>query len=74
MRNTVWNHQSRASRSSGRPFARKLYGWSGFDKGYNFVLFFILAGALMGFALARFQYLDIGGIFLKVSMPIAPWS
>lgn len=43
--------------------ARKLYNPIGFSKGYNFVLFFIFAGALMGFTLARLQYLDYYGIF-----------
>ena len=42
---------------------RKLYNPIGFSKGYNFVLFFIFAGALMGFTLARFQYLDYYGVF-----------
>ena len=31
---------------------RRLYNPLGFHKGYNFTLFFILAGALFGFALA----------------------
>lgn len=43
--------------------ARKVYNPIGFSKGYNFVLFFIFAGALMGFTLARFQYLNYYGIF-----------
>ncbi|KAI9670490.1 MAG: hypothetical protein M1817_004357 [Caeruleum heppii] len=42
---------------------RKVYNPLGFSKGYNFVLFFIFAGALMGFTLARFQYLKINGGF-----------
>ncbi|KAK1624253.1 hypothetical protein BDP81DRAFT_330556 [Colletotrichum phormii] len=37
---------------------RKLYNPLGFSKGYNFVLFFVFFGALMGFTLARFQYLN----------------
>jgi hypothetical protein len=43
--------------------ARKLYNPLGFSKGYNFVLFFIFVGALMGFSLARMQYLSIWGRF-----------
>ncbi|KAF5011838.1 hypothetical protein FDECE_2070 [Fusarium decemcellulare] len=43
--------------------ARKVYNPVGFSKGYNFVLFFIFAGALMGFTLSRFQYLDYDGTF-----------
>lgn len=42
---------------------RKIYNPIGFSKGYNFVLFSIFAGALMGFTLARFQYLNYYGIF-----------
>jgi hypothetical protein len=39
--------------------ARKVYHPVGFSKGYNFVLFFIFAGALMGFTLSRLQYLAL---------------
>ncbi|KAK0613527.1 hypothetical protein B0T14DRAFT_281134 [Immersiella caudata] len=42
---------------------RKVYNPIGFTKGYNFILFFIFAGALLGFTLARFQYLSYNGIF-----------
>ncbi|KAG8165363.1 hypothetical protein KVR01_005638 [Diaporthe batatas] len=42
---------------------RKVYHPIGFKKGYNFVLWFIFAGALMGFTLARLQYLDFYGVF-----------
>lgn len=45
--------------------ARKLYNPIGFSKGYNFILFFIFAGALMGFVLARFMYLDHYGNFCR---------
>ena len=40
-----------------------------FDKGYNFPLFVILVGALMGFVLARVQYLAIDSIFVKNAIP-----
>ncbi|ETS83776.1 hypothetical protein PFICI_05652 [Pestalotiopsis fici W106-1] len=43
--------------------ARKVYNPIGFSKGYNFVLWFIFLGALLGFTLARLQYLDIWGVF-----------
>lgn len=43
--------------------ARKIYNTIGFSKGYNLVLFFIFAGVLTGFTLARLQYLDYYGIF-----------
>ncbi|KAK2600202.1 hypothetical protein QQS21_005076 [Conoideocrella luteorostrata] len=43
--------------------ARHIYNPIGFAKGYNFVLFVIFGGALIGFTLARFMYLDINGIF-----------
>lgn len=39
--------------------ARKVYHPIGFAKGYNFVLFFILVGAMTGFALARLQFLAL---------------
>lgn len=44
-------------------FVRKIYNPIGFAKGYNFVLWFIFAGALMGFVLSRFMLLDFRGIF-----------
>ncbi|KAI6377329.1 hypothetical protein MCOR25_002584 [Pyricularia grisea] len=44
-------------------FCRKIYNPIGFSKGYNFILFFIFGGALMGFSLARMPYLDYWGTF-----------
>ncbi|KXX81407.1 hypothetical protein MMYC01_203077 [Madurella mycetomatis] len=44
-------------------FARKVYNPVGFTKGYNFVLFFIFAGAFFGFTLARLHFLDIDKSF-----------
>ena len=49
--------------------SRKIYNPIGFKKGYNFVLFFIFAGALLGFCLARLQYLSIDGLFRKGASP-----
>ncbi|KPM45236.1 hypothetical protein AK830_g1340 [Neonectria ditissima] len=43
--------------------ARKVYNPIGFSRGYNFTLWFIFAGALMGFILARLMYLDYHGIY-----------
>ncbi|RFN54370.1 hypothetical protein FIE12Z_1497 [Fusarium flagelliforme] len=43
--------------------ARKVYNPIGFSKGYNFVLWFIFAGALFGFSLARMMYLDFYGVY-----------
>jgi len=42
---------------------RFIYNPIGFSKGYNFILFFIFGGALLGFTLARFQYVDFHGRF-----------
>jgi hypothetical protein len=44
-------------------FVRRIYNPIGFAKGYNFILWFITAGAMMGFVLARFMFLDFDGIF-----------
>ncbi|KAH6616850.1 hypothetical protein C7974DRAFT_442698 [Boeremia exigua] len=41
----------------------KVYKPLGFTKGYNFVLWFIFAGALLGFTLARFMYLNFDRYF-----------
>jgi len=43
--------------------ARKIYNPIGFTHGYNFVLWFIFGGALLGFALARLQYLNFYGTY-----------
>ncbi|OAQ65096.1 microtubule associated protein [Pochonia chlamydosporia 170] len=42
---------------------RKLYNPIGFKKGYNFVLWLIFAGAMMGFSLARIMFLNYDGVF-----------
>ncbi|RAL10203.1 uncharacterized protein BO97DRAFT_456823 [Aspergillus homomorphus CBS 101889] len=42
---------------------RRIYNPIGFCKGYNFVLWVISAGALLGFSLARLMYLDFDNIF-----------
>ncbi|KAI9794306.1 MAG: hypothetical protein M1833_000397 [Piccolia ochrophora] len=42
-------------------FWQKVYRPLGFQKGYNFPLFVIFAGAMMGFTLARLSYLNIAG-------------
>lgn len=49
--------------------ARKVYHPIGFKKGYNFVLFFIFAGAMMGFCLARLEYFSLNGIFKAGAAP-----
>jgi Predicted membrane protein (DUF2306) len=48
---------------------RKIYHPLGFRKGYNFPLFVIFAGALMGFVIARFEFYNFNGIFLKSTHP-----
>lgn len=45
---------------------RKVYNPIGFKKGYNFPLFIIGVGGLMGFTLSRMFYWNINGIFAKV--------
>ncbi|KAI9891384.1 MAG: hypothetical protein M1814_002898 [Vezdaea aestivalis] len=42
---------------------RKVYNPLGFSHGYNFVYWFIFAGALFGFVLARFMYLNFDGVY-----------
>ncbi|WYZ41933.1 hypothetical protein EsH8_V_000828 [Colletotrichum jinshuiense] len=43
--------------------ARKVYNPIGFKKGYNFTLFVITTGGMMGFALARMMYFNFDGVF-----------
>ncbi|KAL8387029.1 hypothetical protein RB595_010209 [Gaeumannomyces hyphopodioides] len=47
---------------------RRLYNPLGFSRGYNFALFFILAGAFLGFSLARLPYLDYFGTFRRAKV------
>ncbi|KAI4140207.1 MAG: hypothetical protein LQ341_003934 [Variospora aurantia] len=42
-------------------FWHRAYRSMGFQKGYNFSLFIIFAGAIVGFSLARLSYLNISG-------------
>lgn len=42
---------------------RHIYNPIGFSKGYNFVLWFIFAGALLGFVAARIFYVDYDGVY-----------
>lgn len=42
--------------------ARPIYNTLGFSKGYNFALWGIFCGALMGFVLARTMFLDFDGV------------
>jgi hypothetical protein len=50
-------------------FARKVYGPLGFMRGYNFVMWFVFGGALVGFTLASFRYLDFNGLFCPQDDP-----
>ncbi len=47
----------------------RLRGILGFAKTYNFILFIIFGGAILGFTLARLQYLDITGSYAKQASP-----
>jgi len=44
-------------------FCRHIYNPLGFTKGYAFTLYFILSGALLGFTLARLQFLAYNKAF-----------
>ncbi|MBE3046458.1 DUF2306 domain-containing protein [Candidatus Bathyarchaeota archaeon] len=46
---------------------RRIYNPIGFTKGYNFTLWFIFGGALLGFALARAPYLSLHGVLCSDS-------
>ena len=52
---------------------RKVYSAFGFQKGYNFPLYIILAGALMGFVLSRFMELNIYGQLKPYSTSVGEW-
>jgi uncharacterized membrane protein len=46
-------------------FLERIYKPLGFTKVYNFVLFVLLVGALMGFTLARLSYFNLTGILCR---------
>ncbi|MCJ1395272.1 hypothetical protein MMC18_008156 [Xylographa bjoerkii] len=48
---------------------RRAYTFLGFKRAYNFPLFVIFAGAMLGFSLARLEYLDLDGQFAKKAAP-----
>lgn len=48
---------------------RKIHTTVGFSKGYNFILFFLTTGALLGFTLARIQYLNYNDVYLPDASP-----
>ncbi|KAK0716140.1 hypothetical protein B0H67DRAFT_489850 [Lasiosphaeris hirsuta] len=52
-------------------YFRKIYNPIGFVQGYNFVLFVIFFGALLGFSLSRLMYLDFDGVFCATPEPAA---
>tara|TARA_R110002003_G_scaffold154_2_gene13654 strand:- start:583 stop:1200 length:618 start_codon:yes stop_codon:yes gene_type:complete len=60
---TTMTMQAQSPPKGFKAWARKIYNPIGFKKGYNFVLWFIFAGVLFGFTLARFMYLDFSTHF-----------
>ncbi|EMC91919.1 hypothetical protein BAUCODRAFT_57336, partial [Baudoinia panamericana UAMH 10762] len=48
---------------------RKAYHPIGFKKGYNAVLWFIFAGALLGFSLSKLPIMNVNGVFSKQAAP-----
>ena len=63
---------SKPPRNAFVAWARKIYNPVGFGKGYNAVLFIIFAGALLGFVLARLQFLSFHGVFCSEQPNAAP--
>jgi hypothetical protein len=54
---------TRAPAALPRTWTQKIYKPVGFSKGYNFILYVIFGGAMVGFVLARFMYLNFDGSF-----------
>ncbi|KAF2649820.1 hypothetical protein K491DRAFT_610042 [Lophiostoma macrostomum CBS 122681] len=54
---------TRPPRNGFNTFMRRIYNPIGFSKAYNFILWFIFAGAFFGFTLSRLMYLNLYGIF-----------
>ncbi|KAK4495350.1 hypothetical protein PRZ48_013681 [Zasmidium cellare] len=55
-------------------FARKITKPLGFYRSYNFPLWVIFGGAMLGFGAARVQYLDINGIFANAKKINGDWE
>ncbi|KAL2758752.1 hypothetical protein ACRALDRAFT_1080449 [Sodiomyces alcalophilus JCM 7366] len=53
-------------------FFRKVYNPVGFQRGYNFILWFITCGALLGFSLARMPALNFNGYCDPAVSPVLP--
>lgn len=65
---------STESRPPPRSLIRRVYHALGFTKGYNFGLFVVFAGSLMGFVLARLPLLDVDGVFCSSTTGSSPAS
>ncbi|SMR58244.1 unnamed protein product [Zymoseptoria tritici ST99CH_1E4] len=50
-------------------FTRRIYHPLHFQKGYNFTLWFIFSAALLGFLLARAQYMNVSASYLPQAGP-----
>lgn len=55
-------------------FARKITKPLGFHRSYNFPLWLIFGGAMLGFGGARVQYLDIDGFFANAKKINGDWE
>lgn len=55
--------------SAFKRYSRKVYNPLGFKKAYNFVFFFIFAGALLGFCLYNVRVVDVNGYWIKDAPP-----
>lgn len=64
--NDSWHNPNSQGGKAFVGFWRKVYNPLGFKKGYNFPLFVILVGAMMGFVLARISYLNYAVGYLPV--------
>jgi hypothetical protein len=60
---TIMTTPTRPTRKGSRTWTQKIYNPIGFTKLSSFILWFICGGALVGFCLARFMYLDFSKNF-----------
>ncbi|KAF8703893.1 hypothetical protein RHS03_06164, partial [Rhizoctonia solani] len=52
---------------------QRIFRTLGFKKGYNFILWFIFGGGLLGFVLARFMYLHVPTMLAEIAPGEAYW-
>ncbi|VUC22223.1 unnamed protein product [Clonostachys rosea] len=68
-----YKHHGKEAPNQWVAFWRKVYNPIGFQKGYNFPLWFIFCGAALGFCASRVMYFDYDNQFKKANQLTGNW-